>query len=380
MTVTPTTHHARPVTRDDIDELLAHEGGVCVSLLVPMAATPDASDANRIAFKDAMRQAQDQLEARDVPAGDRESLVGGLADIAEDHGLFRGGSHGLAVMIKPDWQRVYRLTEEPTPSAYVGERFRVAPLIRQARANRRYRVLCVSRHEVALFEGYGPVLTPVTLHDDVPRTMSEAIGGPDRVVTKTKRAAQEPEDSDQKDDQLRRYFHRVAEAIERHHLQDETPVVLAALSEHQPLYREAANHRALVGVGIERDPFRDMDEHTLAQAVDDALNKVEGDTIRQAEEQVGAAEAHGHTRQGFEAVAEAAANGRIDTLYLNRDARPGGDVDPLSGAVSRHETAEGGPDLCDAVASLALRRGGSVVMLPREDMPRDVDALSVLRF
>ena len=381
MPITPTTYHATPMTHEDLREVMAHEGGLCVTVLASASPMPDESEKNRIAFKAQADVAESTLQRDGVPAAEVASVAATLETFTEDRSLFAGGARGIAAFVKPGWSRVFRLMHDTPDAAVVAETFHVKPLIRQAQRLRRYRVLCVSRHEVALFDGAGPMLRPVTLHPDVPTTMAEALGGPDQ-VQKVKRAAHEPEDSDQKDDQLRRYFQRVAEPLEAHHLRhDDVPLVLAALPEHQPLYRRASDHRALIAAGVERDPFHEMDEQRLAELALAALDEQAEPRIARIRERLGEAEAHGRAERTLERVAEAAAHGRIETLYLDEDRRVSGEVDHETGRLERNQDhGEATEDALDDLAEMTLRRSGEVVVLDHESMPEQADAVAVLRY
>lgn len=380
MSITPTTFHAAPLNRDDLLDILDSEGGPCVTILSPMSPMPDELEANRIQFKALMEQAEEALGHSDASPAAVRDIAAALETIADEQMLFRGGAKTLAVFVKPGFVHVHRLLHTTPPAAVLAETFHIKPLIRHAQAMRRYRVLCISRHDVALFEGSGPVLSRVELHDDVPTSMAEAIGGPDQVA-QTKREARQPEDSDQKDDQLRRYFQRVAEPLRRHHLHDQKPLVLAALSEQQSLYREAADHPGLIDAGIERDPFHEMDEARLAELALEAIDQTAEDRLDEIKEHIGEAQAHGQAEIELEAIAKSAAHGRVATLYVDHDRRIPGEIDPATGEVTRkpRDDAEA-EDVLDDIAQMTLRQSGEVVAFTSEHMPEHADAVAILRY
>ena len=380
MSITPTTFHAAPLTRADLRNLLDGEGGPCITILSPMSPMPDERDANRIEYKALMEEAERALEKHGASAETVRDIAAALETIADEQQLFRGGARTLAVFVKPGLTRVHRLLHTTPAAAVLAETFHIKPLIRHAQAMRRYRVLCVSRHNVALFEGSGPVLTPVELHPDVPTSMGEALGDPDQ-VQQTKREARQPEDSDQKDDQLRRYFRRVAEPLQRHHLKDDLPVVLAALPQHQSLYREAADHPTLVGDGIERDPFKEMDEARLAELALEAIDQTAEDHLDEIKEEIGEAQSHGRAEIELEAIARDAAQGRVGTLYVDHDRRIPGEIAPNTGEVNRKPVDDpDAEDVLDDLAEMTLRRSGDVVALSSEHMPEHADAVALLRY
>lgn len=380
MSITPTTFHAAPVNRDDLLELLDSEGGPCVTILSPMSPMPDELEANRIQYKALMEQAEEALDASDASAEAVRDVAAALETIADEQMLFRGGARTLAVFVKPGFVRVHRLLHTTPPVAVLADTFHIKPLIRHAQAMRRYRVLCIGRHDVALFEGSGPVLTRIELHDDVPTSIGEALGEPDQVA-QTKREIRHPEDSDQKDDQLRRYFHRVAEPLQRHHLKDDKPIVLAALPEQQALYRQAADHPGLLDAGIERDPFREMDEARLAELALEAIDQTAEDRLDEIKEQIGEAQSHGRAEIELKAIARSAAHGRVATLYVDHDRRIPGEIDPATGEVTRKplddQEAE---DVLDDLAQMTLRQSGEVVAFSSEHMPEQADAVAILRY
>lgn len=80
-------------------------------------------------------------------------------------------------------------------------------------------------------------------------------------------------------------------------------------------------------------------------------------------------------------VAEAAANGRVDTLLLDPNTHVRGTVDRDSGQVQSVERNDAkSDDLLDDTAEIVLRNGGQVLVLPPEMMPTDTGLAAIFRY
>ena len=81
-------------------------------------------------------------------------------------------------------------------------------------------------------------------------------------------------------------------------------------------------------------------------------------------------------------VARAAAAGRIKRLFVESGRRVWGILDRTTGDLIRGEEHKNAydTDLLDDLAELTLSHGGSVLVLPPEDMPTDGGVAATYRF
>ncbi|MDX1683416.1 MAG: hypothetical protein R3336_09865, partial [Phycisphaeraceae bacterium] len=288
----------------------------------------------------------------------RSETLEQLEQLAEDEAFWRRQAlRGTAVFASPGWLAVYRLLEEVPEIAVMADSFHVRPLIRAAQDADRFRVVCVSLEDVAVYEGNRHRIEPLDL-EGIPTTMHESLPG--EPIPEGPESELEATAKDQrKQDWIRRHFRAVADAIHRRFVgEDDLPVILAALPEHQTVFREEADDLDLVDVGIERDPFHDMTDEQLADEAEMALQPIRDARAMGLQERYGNAAAQGHGHDDLDQIAADAVFGKIDTLLINREERVGGSVDEGSGKVT-YEPIEDPhtDDLLDDIAEQVLDRG-----------------------
>jgi len=381
---------ATPVafTQADLAALLNAGQGPCVSIHLPTTPYPDQADQNRIRYKNALARVMASLE-RDHAQADHDALLAPLHDLLDDRDLFSGlPSGGLAIFRDADRCDIGLVPEGCPEFAVVADTFHVKPLVRVLADLRPFRLLCISEGDVALYEGNRLGLKPVDLHPDVPTTMAQALGQPDHVA-KTKRAKHTPEDSDQRDSQLRRYFQRVDHAITRHHAAPDgtnppaVPMLLAATADHQSRYREVADNPHLINGAsrITRDPFHNIDDDELARL---ALRAIEHGYRQRADAFVTKyhdAAAHQTASGDLREVARAAAFGIVDTLAIQRDLRLGGRLDRESGDFTEQPLDDPATDdLYDDIAEAVLSADGRVLVLEEDQMPEGLGLAALFRY
>lgn len=381
MPTTAPVIYTRALTADDLRELLHLHATPCVTIHLPTSPMKHETDQGRIGFKTAVKRVEASLDSLDdTNNGDRDKLVKPLLTLEANEEFWQSQTRGLSIFRSPEAFRVYKLPLGVREFSTVADSFHVKPLIRLLQDAGRFRILCVGAHSVALWEGNRQEVHPLELHADVPKNMAEALGGPDH-VGKTKTTRFEPEDSDSKDRQLRRYFRRIDEAIIDHHpTPRHVPVILAALGEYQSHFRDASHNPQLSEHAIKRDPFKDIDADTLRELAWEALAPEREARLAELKDRYGSAAAHDRGTDQLEQIARFATFGTIESLMIEEDHQVGGRIDPGTGEITFQAIEDPmTDDAVDDIAERVLRTGGDVLMLPRGEMPTDQGAAAILR-
>ena len=351
----------------------------CISMHLQTSRLPHESDQNRIRFKNAVDAAERSLKQEDE--ADDAALLKPLRELGADDRFFVGMLDGLSVFRSPSRLEVRRLPFEVRDFTVVADSFHVKPFIRALQYALPYRLLCVSVERVKLYEGNRYGLREVVLDEEVPTDMGAALGGPSHVA-KTKRDIDHPEDSDQRDSQLRRYFRRLDEAVAEYHAPhgSDVPLMLAALPEYHAIFQDASHNPNLLAEGIRRDAFKGIDDKEIAALADAVLEPVRRKRLAKFKEMFGEAMAHDRGSDDLEEVAKQAIWGKVDTVALRRDLQVGGKVDPGTGEVTRTELHDPAvDDLTDDIAEAVLKSRGRVMVLDADDMPSDTGVAAILR-
>jgi hypothetical protein len=361
----------------DLDEVLHAQDAPCISIYVPTSPVTDRKDKNRILYKDQAQKVMAALENRGTDKRLMEHLMSHLESVGVNDDFWINQQYGLAVLLSPERFMVRRLMRSPDAMGIVADEFHLRPLLRETRNWMRYRVLCVSLHDVALYDCDRELVTPVSLHPHVPRSMAQALGqtenAPDRKDI-------ERMGDDSKD--IRQYFQRIDQAIREHHNGGiDRPLILATVAEHQGLFREVSRHPDLLPEGLECEPFQEIEQDRLGEATWRIAESALATRVDAWVERYRTLEADGEGVTELEAVARAAAMGQVETVLIDENTRVEGRLDTEDGTVRYGETGDGAnDDVLDAVAQLVLHHGGSVRFLPADRMPDGATAAALLRY
>lgn len=383
-----------PLNQEALAELAAADKSPCLSLYQPTHRHHPENQQDPIRFRNLLKTLEQTLEEK----GETEKVSSALQSfraLVEDREFWNHTLDGLAVLGSPNSFRIFTLRRAVPELAIVADTFHTKPLWRFLQSTDRYQVLALTRDSIQLFEGDRDSLDEIDLAPGVPRTMDEALGSeltePHSTVASYGgnvggggpamhhgHGGKEPEI--EIDDE--RFFRAVDRAVmEKHSQPSELPLLLAALPEHQSLFRKVSHNSSLLPNGIEIDPaalsaeemreraWQVMEPHYRAR-----LTKLSDDFEQAKASQLGL--------DKLDDVAEAAHAGRVGTLLLEAGRQIAGRLDAENGKVKPTEAneAEGSADLLDELGDLVRARGGEVLVIPAEQMPSTTGAAAICRY
>jgi hypothetical protein len=364
------------VDNSDIRHLLQTEEDPCVSIYTTTSPETNWKDKNRILYKDRVKEAGASLEAREMDKYVRADLIEQLEKVGETEHFWFHQQNGLAVFASPQRCVVRKLMRSPGDLAIVADSFHLRPLLHVTQHNMRYQILCVSAHDVALYDADQEQTAPVELHSLVPTRMVEATGKPANAPNRkdNERAAHDSKE-------LRQFFTRLDDAIYAHHNGPaQVPLLLATQSEYQGLFRQVSQNPNLLEAGFHRDPFHELDHDRLGPLSWDVVKDALAADLDDLVERYHSNTAHGTAFADVETVARAATMAQVETLLIEQDRRMGGRLTEQGeleyGDVDDPRT----DDVIDDIAERVLRAEGQIRFLPAERMPVDTGVAAILRF
>jgi hypothetical protein len=394
----------RTVTTADLNALLARHDPPCVSIYLPTATSYPDTQQDRIRYRNLVDQAEPQVKEVLSPA-QAGPLMQRFRDLAADDAFWAHRRSGLAVLGSPDAFHVFELNRSVPERVTVSNSFHVKPLLRVAQSADRFHVLCLQREEVRLFEGNRDGLELIR-PDGIPWNINDALGGESSIQGKNQAPAPKNEEQKGKSGEAtrqnprgaqagpghaakgddakldsERFFRVVDRAVwERVSRDSGLPLVIAALPEHQAMFRALTHNPRVVPQGIERNPGSMSAEH-LCEA---AWKCVEPDYVGRLQkfiEDFNTAKARQQASEDLCAIAKAAHEGRVGVLLVEAERVVPGRLDPNTGDAL--QAADGSPDvddLLDDVAEAVLRTKGTVVVVPRDRMPTATGLAATNRF
>src|SRR6185312_14496998 len=154
--------------------ILAGHAAPCLSLYQPTHRRHPEKLQDPIRFGNLVRQLTQSLHKK-YPQRDAAPLLAPLQALANDSRFWNRTLDGLAVLVAPDFFRVYRLQRPVAELAVVADSFHTKPLLRIMQSADRYQVLALNRREARLFEGNRDGVDEIELAPEVPRTLDDAL-------------------------------------------------------------------------------------------------------------------------------------------------------------------------------------------------------------
>jgi hypothetical protein len=314
--------------------------------------------------------------------------------LADDRDFWNHTLDGLAVLGAKGIFRVYRLQRPVAELAVVADSLHTKPLTRILQSADRYQVLGLNRQEIKLYEGNRDALDEIELDQDVPRTLTDALGEEltDSHLTVASyggvSGSQAPMHHGhggrkaEVDIDAERFFRAADRGILEHHSQPSgLPLILAALPEHHHMFHEVSHNPFLIeeSIDIHPDALSSIDE--LRERAWQVIEPHYLARLAALVEQFGNARANDLGHDELAQVARAVVDGRVATLLIEARREVPGHIDAATGDIESGNLAHPEvDDVLDDLGTLALKMGGQVVIVPAERMPTETGIAAIYRY
>jgi hypothetical protein len=362
----------------DLRALIESRGGLHVSIFLPTQHGGREMRQNTTYFENMLRRARTRLAEHGVHPTEIDELLEPARKSLGNKDLWQHPDLGLAVFLSRSLVRFQRSPERFEERLYIGERFYTKPLFPLVHSGDHFYVLALSKNSVRLFRADRSSIEE--LHPEgLPRSFDDALGvdQPATVTSHTLGGSFSGRagatlyhghgSSEQGKGETYLFCRRVDQAL-RPLLAPERPhLVLAAVEELWPLYRQANSCARLVE-GIPGNPDA-IPAHELHARSWERFSRQENG----ADHALAAYERLAHPDRASdrpEIVIPAAVQGRVSRLLVASDRVLWGRFDPVGPTVF-YDGEEGArsDDLCDFAAAQTWLHGGEVFVLPAHQLP-----------
>lgn len=365
----------------------------CLSIYQPTHRHFPDNQQDSVRFRNLVKELEQSLQ-QNYSNDEIRSLLEPFRALADDRDFWNNTLDGLAVLGAGDRFHVYKLHRSVSELAVVADNFHIKPLLRILQSADRYHILGVNRKEIRFFEGNRDVLDEIEPAQGVPRTITEALGseltepyqtvgsygGVGRGHAPAHHGHGGKESEVKIDDE--RFFRAVDRAVlERHSQPSGLPLIIAALPEHDSMFREVSHNPFLIeeGIDIHPDALSSIDE--LRERAWQLMEPRYLARLAALVEDFGHARSKGLGDDELVQVATAVVSGRVATLLIEAGREVPGRIDAATGDIeldSLTQPATG--DVLDDLGRLALKMGGHVVIVPTERMPTDTGIAAIYRY
>lgn len=376
---------------DCLKELAAQAHAPCLSLYQPTHRSHPDNAPDLAHFKQGVQALESALSSVH-PQADVSVWMAPLHALAKDVDFWSHTLDGLAVLSCQGVCRVFVLPRSMPKLAVVGERFHTQPLRHFLQSVERYQVLCLSRDRAQLFEGDRDALHGVSFNPAVPATAKQALGHeltePHQMVSSHGGIGQGTSPifhstggkKDEVDRDTERYFRALDKALTAHHAAPGgLPLILAALAEHQHLFRRVSHNRCLLPLGLDIHPqaLDTRQLNALAWAV------VAPQHVARQQAWLNAyklAQSQNLACDQLADAALAASTGRVAILLIESERQWPGRLDRATGRVLHADQSDlTAGDLLDDLADWVQGQGGTVHVISKAQMPSSTGLAAVLR-
>jgi hypothetical protein len=365
----------------------------CLSLFQPTYRDHPDNQQDPIRFKNLVKKLDQSLRTQ-FESDQIQPLLEPLLALAEDHDFWNCTLDGLAVLRSKNLFRVYKLQRPVAELAVVADSFHTKPLLRILQSADRYQVLALNRSEIKLFEGNRDALDEIELAEDVPKTITDALGDeltdPRQTVGSYGGRGRGQAGmhhghggrKDQLDHDAERFFRAVDRGVLDHHSKPSgLPLLLAALPEHHHMFHELSHNPFLIP--------ESLDVHPDSLASTDEFRERVWQTIRPhylarlagLVETFGDNKSRGLAADDLAQVAKAAVGGRVSTVLIEARREIPGRVDASTGELEFDDLSNPElDDVLDDLGEMTLKMGGEVVIVPTEGMPTETGIAAIYRY
>lgn len=369
--------HVDIPTRPDFAALNRHRGDACVSIYLETTPVSQHADAGRIELGNLARQAASQLEAVAFDKRRLAELMDHVDALVEDDAFWRLQATSLAVLLTPESIRTFRLANRLSPAVEVSDRFHLKPLLRAIAFPHAAFVLAISENAVRLIEVFAQVPPRLIRVEDMPKDAADAVGK----STLNNRSPQgRIHGTEGQNVRLRQYARQVDATIRPALAGRETPLILAAQTRMDAIYRAFNSYPHLLPEGLSGSPDK-MTDAELAEACRPVLDEAYKRELADFNALYEARMSDGRATADLTDAARAATYGAIDTLLVDIDNEIPGEIDEATGAVIfSQESNASSYDIVDEIAGRAFANGAKVYGVRKEDLPVAAELAAVLRF
>lgn len=381
------------INKNDLNDVLSSEHGPFITMIVNNPADLKEIQHTKITFKNLLKEAKDKL-TKLFPEVDHEAYLSRWSIYGDDSSFWLDDA-GEAVVLIGDMDKVqtFQLSGNCVNQVSVSRQPNVLPIIQELQLKFEYLLIGLNQTSFKLYRGSGYDLEEITLGEDAPRTLKEALGDNELVGGEMSfRGASNhggdiavayhghnEKSQEVTNDQIN-YYQMVDSYVTKNYAHPEgLMTIVFGLPENQARFRQVTKNKNL-------SRHLCVEESPNGSKIDQLENKMrpvvrkwfEGIMDVQKQRYETAKDRNKATSDMRELVRCAVA-GQIDTLFVRNDTTVVGMIDE-EGKLDTETTEAQNNNLVNDIVDKTMQTGGRIVLLDTEDMPTDKVSAGILRY
>ena len=381
------------ISKKELERLLGTSEPYCISIFIP--THPHGEDVlqgrDAQAFEVQLREIRKELESHSLSDKDIESRLHPLETLRGDSDFWREQTEGLAVFASSDLLKIIKLPMSVKPLHRLSSAFYLLPLVAVLKESQEFYVLSLELERIRLFKGKGESIMEIPLKDRIPERMEDRVGydyEEKGLQFRSQHQAHEAAgyhghaeaDRDRKNE-IKRFFRDVDKGI-RPILQEEpAPLVLASQQYLAGIYRTVCTYPHLVDETLVANLSEAKPEELMRKTLELLKPWTEKDR-REKWDRFREFHGTGKATSQLSQILQAALEGRVDTLFIKKDAEAWGNFNTATGKMEMEEDPDAFTgSLLNKALTLTLQQGGEVYLKEPEEMPEGAQyAVALFRY
>lgn len=367
------------IKRKEIKELTTFPKKPCISIFIPTSRVNE-SDSDKIRFKNALQKAEKRLEQFDLTPPEIRKMTGPAENLLDEETFWSHLSDGLAVFLGPNYFNYFELPISFGEQIFAGDHFLVRPLMPMFTGDGRFFVLALSQQEVRFFEGSRHAITPVKISDLVPASREEAVllDQPQNQIQMHYGSGTrgnpnfhgQGSGKDEDTKRLEEFLRKVDDGLMKMLHDESAPLVIAGVDHVAARYRNLSKYAYVLNDHVSGNPEEDdpvLLHEKAWEKVSPIFDQKRKERVRDFDEKMAEEEAS----FSFPDILRSAYQGRIESVFIDRDDQVWGTYEPETDQLDLHEERKkDSDDLLDRIAKQTFRYGGTVYNVERSTLPR----------
>jgi hypothetical protein len=381
---------AFPVTKDDLLRLSQYHNSFCVSIYIPThrAGFETLKGQDSLNLKNQLKEIRLKLNQLGMNSREIESFTNPILDLVEDADFWRHQSEGLVVFLSHNIFEKYTVPVRFDEFNYISSEFYLKQLLPVYNNNGVFHLLTLKKDEIRLYQCNRFGLNPIDITDSVPSRLEDTVGydyEQKQLQFRTTGGINgssphgHGEGEARKKNELLLFFRDVDKGImSKLHEFQQFPLVVCCIDYYFPVYREANTHANLYPQFASCNPA-DLDARSLHQKAWQVIEPYFTRAFHEKKERFFIGTDKGKASSNIREIIPAAIQGKIETLFLEKNADVFGIYDPSTGGISiQEEQSIANVSLMNMAAKKVFEQGGSVYLLNKEDMPEPSSEINAL--
>ncbi|HEX2920517.1 MAG TPA: hypothetical protein VHO50_05055 [Bacteroidales bacterium] len=391
MSIVKETRIDLTITRDDLLRLSEYHNSSCISIFMPThrGGVETLKGLDSLNLKNKEKHIRNMLGQQGVASRDIDNLLKPVIDLINDNVFWRHQAGGLALFVAEDIFEKYIIPVNFEEFTYLSSEFYLKPLIPLFNYTGTFFLLTLKKDGAKLFQGNKFNIDEINVENIIPARIEDSVGydfEQKQLQFRTMPGGNKPgsfhghgeHEADEKKELLT-YFREIDRGIMSFlHNKEESPLLICCIDYYFPIYKEANTNKNLFVDYISINPA-DLDIRELHERSWELLAPYFDMEIAVRKEKFLIGFERGKSSSDIREIVPASVAGKIDTLFVEKNAELFGIYDPLNGnVIIQDEHTMANVSLMNLSAKKVFEQGGLVYLVEKHELPdgsSDINAI-----